>query len=86
MEFFFPVQLGMGEMFKQNSDWSGLFEKKKDLRVSKAVHKAVIEVNEDGSEASAATGNANKKQLLAVNFIHKKKTKQFFFDSNILKG
>lgn len=49
----------MGEMFKQTSDLSGLFVKPKELRVSKAIHKAVIEVNEDGSEASAATGNQN---------------------------
>lgn len=49
----------MGEMFKQKPDLSGLFAKPKDLRVSKAIHKAVIEVNEDGSEASAATGNRN---------------------------
>lgn len=47
----------MAEMFKQKSDLVGLLAKPKDLRVSKAIHKAVIEVNEDGSEASAATGN-----------------------------
>lgn len=49
--------MGMGEMFKSTPDLSGLFKTPKDLRVSKAVHKAVIEVNEEGSEASAATGN-----------------------------
>lgn len=46
----------MGEMFKQTRDLTGLLSKPKDLRVSKAIQKAVIEVNEDGSEASAATG------------------------------
>lgn len=61
----------MGEIFKQKSDLSGLLEKSKDLRVSKAIHKAVIEVNEDGSEASAATGNQNcrsKSKLRKINY------------------
>lgn len=49
-------KMEMGEMFKQKPDLAGLFEKPKDLRVSKAIHKAVIEVNEDGSEAAATTG------------------------------
>lgn len=52
----------MGEMFKFKRDLSGLLKDGKDLRVSKAAHKAVIEVNEDGSEAAGATCNyANEK-------------------------
>lgn len=48
----------MGEMFKAKSGGlSGFFEKQDDLRVTKAIHKAVIEVNEDGSTAAATTGN-----------------------------
>lgn len=46
----------MGEIFKSKSDLSGLLKTGTDLKVSTAVHKAVIEVNEDGSEAAAVTG------------------------------
>lgn len=46
------IQLGMAQMFKQTRDLAGLLTKPKDLRVSKAIQKAVIEVNEDGSEAT----------------------------------
>lgn len=49
----------MGELFKSKSDLSGLLKADTELKVSKAVHKAVIEVNEDGSEASGATGKFN---------------------------
>lgn len=56
----------MGEMFKQKPDLGGLLAKPKDLRVSKAIHKAVIEVNEDGSEASGATGNQNGRWITLI--------------------
>lgn len=46
----------MPEMFSNGADLSGLLEAKEPLKVSDAVHKAFIEINEDGSEASAATG------------------------------
>lgn len=47
--------MGMTEMF-DNADLSGLFESNEDLNVSQVIHKAFIEVNEEGSEAAAATG------------------------------
>jgi len=54
------IQLGVKSMFNpQEADFTGIPKVVKDgegLYVSKAVQKAFIEVNEEGSEAAAATG------------------------------
>jgi len=47
-------KLGMTQVFTSAADLSGI-NGKKDLEVSKIIHKAVVEVNEEGSEAAAAT-------------------------------
>lgn len=44
----------MGEMFSDKADFSNLSEEA--LKVSKVIQKAMIEVNEEGSEAAAVTG------------------------------
>jgi len=47
-------ELGMRKVFTGDADLSGI-DGRRDLFVSNVIHKAVIEVNEEGSEAAAAT-------------------------------
>ena len=46
----------MTRMFSNNAEFNNLLEQPEDLKVSEVVHKAFIEVNEEGAEAAAATG------------------------------
>jgi len=49
--------MGMPDAFGQSADFSGMTEKEKWL-ISAVVHEAVVDVNEKGTEAAAATGIA----------------------------
>ena len=54
---FFVIQLGLGEIYDRSAaNFSGMITSKEPLHVSKVIQKAFIEVNEEGSEAAAATG------------------------------
>jgi serine protease inhibitor len=47
--------MGLGRAFGQGADFSGLFGKPGDVFIGDVIHQAFVEVNEEGSEAAAAT-------------------------------
>ncbi|XP_058044582.1 neuroserpin [Ahaetulla prasina] len=47
--------VGITEVFSQSADLTAMSDNK-ELYLSKAVHKSILEVNEEGSEAAAASG------------------------------
>lgn len=48
--------MGLDIIFSDNADFSGIAESPEPLVVSEVIQKAFIEVNEEGAEAAAATG------------------------------
>jgi serpin B len=48
-------KMGMAQAFSNAADFSGM-DGKPDFAISAAIHKAYIDVNEEGTEAAAATG------------------------------
>ncbi|XP_074147487.1 alpha-1-antichymotrypsin-like isoform X2 [Sminthopsis crassicaudata] len=48
--------IGIKELFTDRANLSGISGQTKNIKISKAVHKAVMDVDETGTEAAAATG------------------------------
>ena len=48
------TDMGMPSAFNQNADFSGIFGKK-DIFTNRIIHKTFLEINEEGTEAAAAT-------------------------------
>jgi len=58
--------IGMGEAFSEQADFTGIRE---DVQISRVLHKAVIEVNEEGSEAAGATVVSVKSSATYTEYI-----------------
>jgi serpin B len=57
--------MGMRRAFSPDADFGGMCSE--PLMISKVVHKAYVDTNEEGSEAAAATGVAMVRASMPVN-------------------
>ncbi|CAG9854047.1 unnamed protein product [Phyllotreta striolata] len=74
------TELGLGEIFSDSADFSGMLNSPEELKVSKVIQKAFIEVNEEGAEAAAATGlKVIMKRSLDISPIEEFKCDRPFF-------
>ncbi|XP_050093560.1 antichymotrypsin-2-like isoform X1 [Anopheles aquasalis] len=63
--------LGMGRMFSNAAEFPDLLESNEPVKISKAVHKAFIEVNEEGTKAAAATAFSVKFRVAKAPPVYK---------------
>jgi len=49
-------QMGIATAFSPSADFSGIYGMPGDLRITGVVHKAYVDVDEEGTEAAGATG------------------------------
>jgi len=72
------ADLGMPAAFTEKADFSGMDGTTK-LYIQKALHKAFVEVNEEGTEAAAATGVAMGLKSMAFDFATFRADRPFLF-------
>lgn len=53
--------MGLTDIFSNSANLGELLDSGEQIQVSDVVHKAVIEINEKGSESAAATGKIHFK-------------------------
>jgi serpin B len=61
-------KMGMESMFSRNADFSNLLTSPEPLQVSEVIHKAFIDVDEEGAEAAAATAGAVSGRIAKSHF------------------
>jgi serpin B len=71
-------RMGMKEAFSDAADFSGM-NGKKDLLISNVMHKAFVEVNEEGTEAAAATAVGMKLTAILAEPLIFRADKPFVF-------
>ena len=73
------ISLGMVDAFDPNkADFSGM-DGKKDLYISNVYHQAFVDVNEEGTEAAAATGLVVMQTSLPVDVVEMNVNRPFIF-------
>lgn len=91
-------QMGMAQSFSGNADFSDLFVEELDLFISRVLHQSFLEVDEEGTEAAAATvveivetsvGPNEKPSVLLIDqpfvfFIREKHTNAILFSGKLI--
>lgn len=92
------IEMGMGKAFSDNADFSRLFAESLSLAISRVMHQSFLEVNEEGTEAAAATiveirelsaGGEGKPPVITVDkpfafFIREKHSNTLLFAGKVL--
>ncbi|BFG06180.1 serine protease inhibitor 42Dd [Drosophila madeirensis] len=62
-------QLGMSKLFGNSAEFNKMLQSPEQLKVSAIIHKAFIDVNEEGTEAAAATGAVVRMKRCIVSLV-----------------